>query len=259
MQQILSSTFNASAVDNGTLSQEEADELLAAIASTGVEMRSSYGLDGHGNHESDMKVAGFTGPEGQELWAVTYEDSSVSETAVHDEREEAERSYESQVRELAKCSDAPWWDASDVPGVALAAIEYTEEYRDEDGMWHTVREDEEDRLTGGEMGTVGNAAAVLLERAALDQDSRNRWAALEAAVGMGPEGAQVTGRRITVRGTAASGPVAHVTAAVFEPVRPTEQEVAEHVQQMEQVRAEAEAEDEAYLDLLDGEENTDHV
>lgn len=48
---------------------------------------------------------------------------------------------------------------------------------------------------------------MLLERAALDQDSRNRWNALQAAVGIGSERAQVTGRRVSVRGTAATGPV----------------------------------------------------
>ncbi|MFJ5740111.1 hypothetical protein [Streptomyces microflavus] len=247
MQHILSSTFNASAVDNGTLSEEEADELLAAIDSTGTKMRSSHSVDEHGNPGAEAKVTGFTSPQGVELWAVTYEDSAATETAVHDDRQDAESSYESQVRALAKCGDSPWWDESDVSGVSLAAIEYTEEIRDEGGQWHTAKEDEADRLSGGEMATVGDAAAVLLERASQDQDLRNWLAALDAAIGIGPDDAQVTGRRVTVRGTAATGPVAHVMAAVFEPVHPTEEEIAAYCEQLSQVRDEYEQESESDL------------
>ncbi|MFE7058876.1 hypothetical protein ACFVAO_27080 [Streptomyces californicus] len=207
MSTVISSTFSASAVDDGTMSQDEADEILEAIASTGTEMRNSHSVDEGGHKGAEAKVIGFTGPQGGELWAVTYEDSSVSETVLHAGRQDADRAYESQVRELAKCGESPWWDVSDVPGIALAAITYTEEYRDEEGQWHTTEEDGTDRLSGGEMATVRGAASVLLERAALDQDSRNRWNALQAAVGIGSERAQVTGRRVSVRGTAATGPV----------------------------------------------------
>lgn len=225
MHCILSSTVESSAVDDGTMSQEEADEIMEAIASTGTELRSSHSTDEYGNRDTEAKVVAFTGPQGGELWAVTYEDSEVAETAVYGNRHDAEGSYESQVRDLATCGMFPWWDASDVPGIALAAIEYTEEVRDEDGRWHMVTEDGTDRLSAGEMAKVQYAAAVLLGRAALDQDDNNELSALQAAVGIGPEGAQVTGRRVTVRGTAATGPVLHVVAAVFEPVRPTEAQV----------------------------------
>ncbi|MCR8945132.1 hypothetical protein NW249_23730 [Streptomyces sp. OUCMDZ-4982] len=246
MAVLLSSTLNASAVDDGTMSQERADEFLEAIASTGTEVRSSYSQDGHGNREAEAKVTGFTAPGGVEMWAVTYEDNEVAETAVHESREDAEQSYESQVRDLAACGESPWWDVSDVPGIALAAIEYTEEVRDEDGRWHTVTEDGTDRLSAGEMAKVGDAAAVLLERAALDQDDRNELSALQAAVGIGPEGAQVTGRRVTVRGTAATGPVAHVMAAAFEPVRPTEAQVDAYRELLQRVEEEYERENDLY-------------
>ncbi|MEE1741183.1 hypothetical protein PUR49_32445 [Streptomyces sp. BE147] len=238
MRYILTSTLASTAADDGTMSEEELERVAEALAANGVELRVSRSVD----ESVKSTVTAFTGALGTELWAVANGDEANTETVVHDDRHDAEREYENLVRELAQCADSPWWDESDVPQIALAAITYTEESRGEDGCWRTVRE-MKGRLSGAEMGTVADAAAVLLSRITEDQDGINRLSALEAAIGMRPAGSQVTCLRVTVRGTIASGPVTHVSATAFEPVRPTGEEIAAYRELVAQAAEDAYAAD----------------
>ncbi|MFJ5850599.1 hypothetical protein [Streptomyces sp. NPDC092903] len=224
MRYILTSTLTGSAVDDGTKTKEETERVEAALAA-GRRDRYSFGVDRDGHESAWAKVVAFTGPLGEDLWAVVGADAATAETAVHDTSSAAEAEYERLVRELANCGDRPWWHESDVEGIALSAIEYTEESCDEDGRWETVRV-MPGVLAGGEMDTVRGAAEVLLEAAAAGQDTRNAVVAYEVASGLKPGAAQTTALRMTVRGTAATGPVAHCAVREFEPVLPAEADAA---------------------------------
>lgn len=217
------------------MSEEEAERTEAALAATGSEIRSSSSTNKHGSQSARATVIRFTGLLGKDLWAVVNSDEADSETAVHDNEPAAETEYEALVRDLSECGDRPWWNTSDVPGISLAGIEWTEETQGEDGSWETVHT-VQGQLTGGEMDSVRSAAAPLLERAAAGQQWRNEYSALQAAIGVEREGNQTTACRVTVRGTAATGPVTHTKSVTFEPVRMSAAEARERLRLLNEER-----------------------
>jgi antitoxin (DNA-binding transcriptional repressor) of toxin-antitoxin stability system len=101
---------------SSTVAREDVDEIVAEEIREAVEagdvIRETYRLDEIGQKEYwvrlvEYKLAGIA------HWAVAHDDPAEAELMTWDERDHAERSYETRVRELSEISG--WtWDETDV-------------------------------------------------------------------------------------------------------------------------------------------------
>lgn len=233
----VSSTVEAADVDEETAGQitdlVEAAPVLRETSTTGPE----------GQTDSAVRLRPYTDPGGTRRWAVHNFSPNDSELSDFPDPAAAGTHYEKTVRDLASCSshdEAPWWQNSDVDGIALSACTLTVEYR-RNGTWsHDGPHGGENPMVLGRKLLDSDSYAHRLEDAAPAalgilahrQREANDLAALCAAAGINGSTlydalARVADAvRVTVTGTTAAGGQVHAGQEIFPPAhRPTPEEI----------------------------------
>ncbi|MFI6883913.1 hypothetical protein [Streptosporangium canum] len=245
---IIESSWRATAMQDGHLTPEHQEKILAAV-NDGTTLRSSTAEDGHGNTDTSLTLVEYTSPLGVTRRAVAHTGPDGYEKVDFDDDTAAEAHYEAEVRALAATGPEPVWDDSDVDGVPLIPYAWTVLIRPPGEDWQVARTrkarlgDRIDDRIDSTPATLEQAAAAHLAEAVSEQSGRNAYAALCEAVGALVTDVVSEAIRIEVTGDAGHG---ETTLTVQEDVAlhvPTPQQVADFRQTLEQLHQEQEQRD----------------
>jgi hypothetical protein len=229
----IESTWSATDAD---LTPEHAEKLLTALDTAGDTERATTARDDHGLPGAGVELVSFTGPLGKTRWAVTMWSPDGREVTDSADQAEAEAHYEAEVRQQSAIEDfhGPAWHDSDVKGIPLAPYTYTFAYRAE-GQWLEPAEHAAvlglptmDGLIDRCDLTELEGAAEVLARVAADrqQDVNHTFACARAAGYPQLAGPVYDAVRITVSGTAATGPFEEAAEQILPAPRPAPDEIA---------------------------------
>ncbi|MGW3308288.1 hypothetical protein ACWDG9_17070 [Streptomyces sp. NPDC001073] len=233
---------------------ELADTVRAVVERAHADRETYTEDEGQRAHEVTLKP--YADSRRESRWAVVLSDPSGYSIRDSADRDEAEAAYEQEVRGLAGCAEfEPWWQVSDVMGIALSAYSWEVEYQDADGMWsHAGRYggQGESRLSGrAALGahtfaafTLQEAVSEMISAVVGDQENDNATIMLASAAGDPSVTAALSESyavRVSVAGTGTDGTCEFVEERTLpRPAAPTADEIAAYCAVLQQVSHELE-------------------